>query len=286
MNIYDTKNKLIYIDLINKLIIEIKNGMTKNFSDRDDLANCSKILSNKIDRTIRRIFSENTHDFDKYIVCSEITSNLSSFGMYESELDKFTRAKKIFVSSVVRSLSILSELIEKIEEDSSFYLISSSLEKKTIDFSISNADSNDIFIVHGHDILFKSELSSFCRMVGLNPIILHDQPNGGKTIIEKFEKNSDVGYAIILLTPDDEGKSVGGELSRRARQNVLFEMGYFLGKLGRNRICAIKKGVIEMPSDLHGVLPIDFDVAGGWKLALCRELRQAGYHIDANKIFE
>lgn len=130
----------------------------------------------------------------------------------------------------------------------------------------------------------KEELARFLSKLGLNPIILHEQANQGKTVIEKFEQHAAVSYAIALLTPDDVGASnVGRErLQPRPRQNVLFEFGYFIGKLGRGCVCGLVKEGVEIPSDYSGVLYIDFDVAGAWRLELLRELKAAKLQIDAN----
>jgi len=115
---------------------------------------------------------------------------------------------------------------------------------------------------------------------------LHEQANEGKTIIEKFESHADVDFAIILLSPDDVGSSKENEieLNPRARQNVIFEHGYFIGSLGRNRVVALYHGNIELPSDLQGVLYIPFDKENGWQLNLAKEMKHVGIDIDLNKI--
>jgi predicted nucleotide-binding protein len=121
--------------------------------------------------------------------------------------------------------------------------------------------SNRIFIVHGHDHEAKNELELFLKTHGLEAVVLHRQPDEGKTIIEKFEKHSDVGYAFILLTPDDVGgtaETPPANLSKRARQNVIFEFGYFAGKLGRPNVCCIYTGNVELPSDLDGLIYKEF----------------------------
>ncbi|MGB8035837.1 MAG: nucleotide-binding protein, partial [Nitrososphaeraceae archaeon] len=103
-------------------------------------------------------------------------------------------------------------------------------------------DPKKVFIVHGHDDGSKNELASFLYRLGLTPIILHEQANEGRTVVEKFESYaSDVGYAFILLTPDDVGGKDKAELKPRARQNVILELGYFMGKLGRDRVCGLYK---------------------------------------------
>ena len=143
--------------------------------------------------------------------------------------------------------------------------------------------SNKIFIVHGHDGEARESVARFLEGIGYEPIILHEQPNKGRTIIEKVESNSDVGFAIVLLTPDDEGCAKGGTPEPRARQNVLLELGYFIGRLGRDRVCALKKGKLDIPSDFAGVVWESME-SGSWKQSLSRELDAAGYAIDWNKV--
>lgn len=148
-----------------------------------------------------------------------------------------------------------------------------------------NLSTSRVFIVHGHDEAARETTARFLERLGLEPVILHEQASGGRTIIEKLEHYSDVGYAVILLTPDDEGrkKSLDEPYRDRARQNVILELGYFTGKLGRNRVCALHRGSVEIPTDYLGVLYVPLDEGGGWQLRLAKELKAAGFDIDMNK---
>jgi predicted nucleotide-binding protein len=101
--------------------------------------------------------------------------------------------------------------------------------------------------------------------------------------MEKVEAHGQVDFAVVLLTPDDVGCAKGGTLEPRARQNVLLELGYFLGRLGRANVCALKRGTLEIPSDFAGVVWESMD-GNGWKQALGRELQAAGHEIDWNKV--
>jgi predicted nucleotide-binding protein len=149
-------------------------------------------------------------------------------------------------------------------------------------------NKNSVFVVHGHDIEIKEQVARFLEKLGLNPIILHEKANSGLTIIEKFEKYSNVNYAIVLITPDDIGNSIGQteKLNLRARQNVIFELGYFFGRLGRSNVCALVKGSVEKPSDYDGILYIAHENEGAWKVLVAKELKAAGLEFDSNKIFE
>lgn len=147
------------------------------------------------------------------------------------------------------------------------------------------AASNRIFIVHGHDDAVRETVARFVQGVGLEPVILHEQANRGMTVPEKLAANANVGFAIVLLTPDDKGASRNDtELKPRARQNVILELGYFVGLLGRERVCAMLKNEVEIPSDILGVVYTRFDQGGGWRQELARELQSAGYAIDWNKV--
>jgi len=145
---------------------------------------------------------------------------------------------------------------------------------------------NTVFLVHGHDEAVIHETARLLERFDLKVVILREQPNSGRTIIEKFVDFADVGFAVVLLTGDDRGgvKSLGFDKQKlRARQNVILELGYFLGKLGRHRVCALYQEDVEIPSDYNGVLFLPLDHAGAWRLALARELKAAGLDIDMNK---
>lgn len=144
--------------------------------------------------------------------------------------------------------------------------------------------SRRIFVVHGHDEGPREAVARFLEQLDFEPIILHEQASRGRTIIEKIEAHSDVGFAVVLLTPDDVGGVRDGQLRTRARQNVLLELGYFVGRLGRSRVVALKKGEIEIPSDFGGVVYEAYDSGNGWKQALGRELQAAGFEVDWNSI--
>lgn len=141
-----------------------------------------------------------------------------------------------------------------------------------------------VFIVHGHDDGLKNEVARLIERQNIEAIILHEQASGGKTIIEKIEINTDVGFGIVLYTPCDVGSKKGNEknLKDRARQNVVFEHGYLIGKLGRENVAAIVKGEVETPGDVSGVVYIQH--SGSWKFELLKELKGSGYDIDLNKL--
>jgi hypothetical protein len=145
--------------------------------------------------------------------------------------------------------------------------------------------SKKVFVVHGHDDAAKETVARFIERLGLEAIVLHEQPNASRTIIEKFEQYADVGFAVVLLTPDDVGaaKKDSANLRPRARQNVILELGYFLGKLKRSRVCALYKTGVDIPSDFNGVLWVELDDNGAWRMRLAQELSNARvpFNVDA-----
>jgi predicted nucleotide-binding protein len=148
-----------------------------------------------------------------------------------------------------------------------------------------SARGHKIFLVHGHDALALQETARFLEKLDQEVIILREQPNRGRTVIEKFEDYADVGFAVVLLTPDDRGGTTAepfDQQKHRARQNVVFELGYFIGRLGRNRVCALYRPGVEIPSDYSGVLYEELDEKGAWRLQLAKELRAAGLPVDMN----
>ena len=148
------------------------------------------------------------------------------------------------------------------------------------------SNNSNVFIVHGHDDLMKTETARFVETLGLEAIILHEQSNTGRTIIEKIEKFSNVAFAIVLLSPDDKhfsSENPGLDI-KRARQNVIFEHGYLMAKLGRKKVCALVKENVEIPSDLSGILFIPYDCHGAWKLSVGKEMKAACIEADYSKI--
>ncbi|HEY1257408.1 MAG TPA: nucleotide-binding protein, partial [Terracidiphilus sp.] len=143
-----------------------------------------------------------------------------------------------------------------------------------------------VFVVHGHDHGSKETVARFLTQLELDPIILHEKPNEGRTIIEKFEHHANVAFAVVILSPDDVGfaKNAPETKEQRARQNVIFELGFFVGKLGRIRTFALLLPGVTKPSDFDGVLYIPMQ-GDSWKMEIVRELKAAGLDVDANKAY-
>jgi predicted nucleotide-binding protein len=144
-----------------------------------------------------------------------------------------------------------------------------------------------IFIVHGHDEAAKHKIARFISDLDLSAIILDEQPSRGQTIIDKFEEHAnEAGFAIVLLTADDVGapKNKKDEPKPRARQNVIMELGYFLCGLGRDRVRILYEEGVELPSDIHGIIYVQMDERGAWKLELAQEMASIGMTVDMNKL--
>lgn len=146
-----------------------------------------------------------------------------------------------------------------------------------------------IFVVYGHDDIARTQLEAMLRRWDLEPIILDQQASSGQTIIEKLEDYSkEVQYAIVLATPDDEGKSCSETISKkRVRQNVVLELGMFLAKLGRDRVAILLKEDrdFEKPSDIQGLVYIPFtNKVDETTVGLVKELSNQGYVIDNKKL--
>ena len=148
-------------------------------------------------------------------------------------------------------------------------------------------DHQKVFIVHGHDHESRDAIADFVDSWGLIPTVLDEQPSGSRTIIEKFEQCADeANFAIVLMTPDDVGASIKSrtDLKPRARQNVIFELGYFFGSKGRKRVCILYKEGVELPSDIHGVVYVPMDDEGKWQKRVIREMMDSDILIKKNKV--
>jgi len=219
---------------------------------------------------------------DEYAVNYQFGDGMASvFGhrTFHQELEEFRKD----IETHINRIQSIQDRLDVIPEDPSLSNSIPASQQSQI------KRSNEVFVVHGHDELAKQTVARFIEKLGLKAIILHEQPNQGKTIIEKFESFSGVGFAVILLTPDDVGTTKAAHTqgkgpNDRARQNVIFEHGFFVGMLGRGHVCAVVKGEVENPSDLQGVVYIPLDEPGVWQYRLASEMRASGLPVDLNKL--
>ena len=205
--------------------------------------------------------------YDRYI---EINADINSF------VGDIIMGIKISIQSQIGVLESLVEKMNRINE----VKVGMRKSKKT------EIDGNKVFIVHGHNNEALSETKSLLYKLGLDPVVLREQANKGQTIIEKIDTYSNVGFGIVLYTPCDKGglNKEDAEVKPRARQNVVFEHGYLIGKIGRERVCALVKNKVETPGDISGVVYIEMDNHQAWEYRLGKELQLAGYNVDLNKL--
>jgi predicted nucleotide-binding protein len=255
--------------------------VTRRFKDPGVIA-----LQTAIDEALSTTFGHGTTAYDRYSAATRLDS-----GPVRAQLDPMfggnsggpdpREAQQYVAEGKDRALGLLRQAVRGLEED----LADHASLSLTVNAPPTQASvSREVFIVHGHDEGAREAVARFLEQIGFVPIILHEQANKGRTVIEKVEAHGAVAFAVVILTPDDEGGLRGGPHSPRARQNVVLELGYFVGRLGRENVCALKRGDVEIPSDFGGVVYQSFDDAGAWKQALARELQAAGHEIDWNKV--
>jgi len=234
-----------------------------------------------------RSFLANFHSWDEYnrdlLRRSLTTSDLAD---QYSESDVGTRSSAGSVGEEYRvALVAVDEKIRKLRSVVSRLDLYDAIDtRRRVHRDIDRPTVGDaVFVVHGRNLSVRDSVARFIQQVGeYDPIILQEQPNSGQTVIEKFEQHAaTAAFAVVLLTGDDEGSARGGVGTRvRARQNVIFELGYFVGALGRSRVAALYEEEVELPSDVNGMLYTS--LAQDWKLQLGREMRAAGLRVDLN----
>lgn len=199
---------------------------------------------------------------------------------FTGDTDNSVKFKKAWESGHKQALNLIDAVIEDAK------LFASKTEpEKNIETKTKNNNSK-VFVVHGHDDGAKNEVARFIEKLGFDAIILHEQVNSGATIIEKLETHTDVDFAVVLYTACDIGgaRVKPNELKSRARQNVVFEHGLMIGKIGRKNVVALVKDDVEIPNDISGVVYETMDSSGAWKYQIAKELKASGYDVDMNKI--
>ena len=218
------------------------------------------------DRTVRFLaqhFGEGSRELEVFKRFNFATCRYSTRRRYPEQASS-VEEKNACVGDLKRAKAILKGYLDEMGED----VVGARR-------GLHNVDMRKVFVVHGHDEALKLSVARLMKKIGIESIILSEQPNCGSTLIEKIEKNSDVGAAICLFTSDDECK----DGTKRARQNVALETGYFWGKLGRDKMVILADKGVELPSDMQGVVYTD---TVNWQFSLCKELKQMGYNVDLN----
>jgi predicted nucleotide-binding protein len=265
------------IDRLMKRLDEVKAFDPASVSEQNNIPHVHA-LSAGVEDALMRTFGADTSDYKRYSDAAYFDNGPFNYAFHVP----ITRVQASLQRSKDRSVALLSQAITSLKERLA------ELPKAVAEQTAPVADEayeRKIFVVHGHDNEAKIEVARFLERNGFEVIILHEQASKGRTLIEKIIAHSEVGFAVVLLTPDDEGNKKGEPPARpRARQNVILELGYFLCRLGRERVCALKRGEVQIPSDYDGVVYETFDEFGGWKSKLARELSAAGYNIDWTKV--
>lgn len=234
------------------------------------------------------------HERNKEIYRSSFTvANNVYFHEYESQIWNHIYIDdivKIYKEDIGRLMNQMQTDIERVD------LMKCDIQEAAAIMVAPEKLSQEIFIVHGHNEEMKQTVARVVSQLGLTPIILHEQPNGGKTIIEKFEGNAEgVNFAIVLLSADDlaasyrdlngvKDEELRQHLEKRSRQNVVFEMGYLAGKLGRANVFFLLQDGVAKPGDLDGIVYTAYDIARAWRFELVKELKNAGYKVSADQV--
>jgi predicted nucleotide-binding protein len=223
-----------------------------------------------------------------YDFTSELLRQISSNDELQDEFTgrgSFGSSDDISTGSYLKKLRSIYERLELLPAPMHSLSALSATAKLAESSRKQHTNTRRVFIVHGHDDGAKETVARFLSKLDLEPVVLHEQPNRGRTIIEKFEDHSDVAFAVVLFTPDDVGYPAGnsGEAKARARQNVVLELGFFMAALRRERVCVLYKSGVELPSDYAGVLYHQMDDSGAWRFLLAREFKAVGIDVDLNK---
>ncbi len=237
-------------------------------------------LRNRGEMLIRRIFGEDSPHAERLSNIVFRRNMAIPISSSDSVSPAITEARRHhWLSGQRESIALIDTMLEDLELSGSEQV--QSREELPVQ------KSNRVFVVHGHDEEMRESVARVLAKLGLEPVILHEQADRGRTIIEKFYEHSDVGFTVVLLSPDDTGYSnrAGADAAKpRARQNVILELGFFLGKLGRENVLSLYKGNVEIPSDYSGVLYTPYDSGGSWPYKLTKELKESGYNVSADTL--
>ena len=241
-------------------------------------------VENRIRSTILEVFRENSPEYREHQY-HHISAgrSISAGGWGEDPRYAEAQWQQNFVEGLPGTITMLQSLIDTVKERTD--AVRSVLGTLVRDRA---ADASDkVFVVHGRKDGPREAVARFIDQLGYEPVILQEQASEGRTLIEKFERHSEaVAFAVVLLTAEDRGGLADadpGTYLPRARQNVILELGYFVGTLKRRGVCVLHEPGVEIPSDFHGVVYVPLDPGGAWRLLLAKEMKAAGLDIDLNK---
>jgi predicted nucleotide-binding protein len=278
------------IDVFNRCITQLEafnpEGVQKRFGIPEVTA-----LETQIKDALASAFGPSTSRYNRFEAASNLDNGPVTMRMgpafgrgdyTDYDAQDAREARQYLAEGKRRSIDLLRLAIQSLEDD-----LADLAPSIPAPMPAAPPPGDKIFLVHGRDDLAKNAVDLFLRTIGLDPIILHLKPNGGRDLLTKFrEEAAGAGFAVVLMTPDDEGSIAGvSDTNPRARQNVVFELGFFIGKLGPANVAALVKGNVERPSDFNGIVYISYDDGGQWKTLLARELHFAKVPFDAAKAF-
>jgi hypothetical protein len=237
-------------------------------------------LQAAVDETLAAAFGHGTPEYYRYESASRLDNGPVTMNMGGGPTREDLQFRQYLEEGRQQAISLLGQAIRGLEEE---FVEPEGRDERPAFATV----SRKVFIVHGRDNEAKVEVARFLSKIGLEEIILHERPNAGRHLLTKFQEEADgASFAVVLITPDDEGGVVGGPQRKRARQNVVLELGFFIGKLGSSHVAALVKGDVETPSDFDGIGYISLDTAGAWKALLARELSAANVPFNPARVFE
>lgn len=241
--------------------------MEKDYSQWDDYNNeYLKVVFNIVENEYRNKYIMSTSSVGVKEVMFGVNINEPRYKLW-----KLKRKVEIKINEL-ESLKLRTDLIP-IESENNF-----SLPKNSNEFL---KDGPAVFIIHGYNNEMKKSVQVFLSRCELKDVVLHEQPDKSRTIIEKLiEEGATANYVIAVLSPDD----LQSDGTLRARQNVILEIGYFIGKLGRDKVRLLIKESTSIPSDLQGILYDNYDSEGAWRINLAKEIMAVGIPINIDKL--
>jgi predicted nucleotide-binding protein len=275
------------IDRLAKVLDRVRQFDPRSVTEQHNIPHVQQ-LSAAVDDALVRTFGQDSIEYERYGRAAEFDNGPFNYA-YEVPIHE---VQESFRRSKERNVALLEQAIESLKDRLAEHEALSEpadppyATAKTAAPALGH-QSNKVFLVHGRDDAAKNEVALFLSAIGLEPIILHLRPNRGRHLLTKFREESEgAAFAVVLMTPDDEAGIAGATNRRpRARQNVVFELGFFIGKLGPASVAALLKGDVEKPSDFDGIAYIPFDAGSRWKADLARELHHAKVPFDPAKAF-
>jgi predicted nucleotide-binding protein len=263
------------IQRLERRIAEVEAFDPESIQTRDDTSK-AEALAASVKGALEQTFGHDTVEFQRYQGAASFHWPLNL--MHPTPVHEIQESLR---RCRARSLQLLNQAVSFVKEE----LEAAGSAQSDATAQVAPSLSRKVFLVHGRDNEAKNEVARFLDRIGLEAIILHERPNVGRHLLTKFQDEAgDVGFAVVLITPDDTCSGPDGPQRSRPRQNVVFELGFFIGKLGSARVAALVKGEVERPSDFDGVGYITMDQGGGWKLQLARELDVAKVPFDRSRV--